>query len=152
MSTMELSKNTLLAMRGNQSKTEQLRQPSGSSTPTFYPTVRRAISTGKVGSSAKPSLAVVPFLLKTVTAPTIEAKSPSPYRLGEELVAVQKAAKVINAAVEDGTITAREADAVFSLLSENFAARRINKVFERIADSHRSHQWFFTTRLSSTDE
>lgn len=148
MSTMELSKNTLLATRGGDLKGEKARQSSSTTmTLKLYP------KTPRLGTTVKHSSAgLVPFLLRTVAAPTIRINTTDAPRLSDDLVAVQKAAKVIRAAVDDGTITSSEADAVLALLTENFTARRINKIFERVADPHLSHHWFLTTRFSSSDE
>jgi hypothetical protein len=145
---MELSKNTLLATRGSDVKGEKARQPSSTTmTLKLYP------KTHRLGSAVKQSTTgLVPFLLRTVAAPTVHINTTATSRLSDDLVAVQKAAKVIRAAVDDGTITSSEADAVLALLTENFTARRINKIFERVADPHLSQHWFLTTRFSSSDE
>jgi hypothetical protein len=81
---------------------------------------------------------LVPFLVKTVTAPTTYVPVAS---LAADLSTIEKAAKLILEAVDDGTLTAHEGDAVLTVLTENFAARRINRIFERISDAPK-FEWF----------
>ena len=55
--------------------------------------------------------------------------------------AVSKAAKVILGAVQDGTLTDKEANAVLELMARNYVAHRFDRVFENISNMGES-QWF----------
>lgn len=83
---------------------------------------------------------LISYLVRTVAAPTTYVPSAS---LATDLGTIEKAAKVILEAVDDGTLTAPEGDAVLSLLTENFTARRVDRIFERISEAPK-FEWFMT--------
>lgn len=80
------------------------------------------------------------FLVQTVMQPVVNGR-PTP--AASNLKAIVKAAKVILEAVDDGTLTDSEADAVLTLLTENFATSRIDRIFERISEAPKMG-WFST--------
>jgi hypothetical protein len=130
MSTMELRKHTRTAALDSAKRLFEKTKPGIHGGRKWSVAQKRTQEEGEL----------VSFLIRTVAAPSTFHPAPS---LATDLGTIEKAAKVILEAVGDGTLTAPEGDAVLTLLTENFAARRVNRIFERISDAPK-FEWFMT--------
>ena len=90
---------------------------------------------------------VVTFLVQTVTSPTVKTRT---IPLKDDLSAIRKAAQVILSAVDDGTLTEKEGSVVISLLSEQFAIRRFDSIFQHISDTQKAG-WFLAASRTSDE-
>lgn len=85
------------------------------------------------------SLEPVGLLLKALLAPRVERRG----KLTDDLIAVRKAVDALLEAVDDGTIEEHECAAILKIVTANFTSRRLESIFERIAEAPET-RWFLT--------